>query len=60
MRPEIYILRIYQRERDPRPQIAGRVETPLGDLSAGFVSLTELSEILEMPETHMHRSEPRK
>ena len=58
MRSETYILRIYRRKRDPRLQIAGRVETPAGDLGASFVSLAELSEILETPKAHMQRSEP--
>jgi hypothetical protein len=57
MRPETYILRIYRRRRDPPQQIAGRVETPSGELCAGFVTLAELSEILAAPKTHLHRAD---
>jgi hypothetical protein len=54
MRPETYILRIYRRRRDLPQQIAGRVETPGGELCAGFSTLAELSKILELPKTHLY------
>jgi hypothetical protein len=56
MAPETYILRIYRRGRDAPQQIAGRVETPSGELCAGFATLTELAAILESPKNHLHRA----
>ena len=53
MTPEIYVLRVYRRSGDPpRQQIVGRVETPGGQLYAGFANLMELSAILESPKDH--------
>jgi hypothetical protein len=58
MAPEIYVLRVYRRSGDPpRQQIVGRVETPGGQLCAGFASLMELSAILESPKDHLRRAD---
>jgi hypothetical protein len=57
MTPEVYILRIYRRSVDPPRDIAGRVETPSGELGAGFATLAQLSAILESPKASLRQAD---
>jgi hypothetical protein len=57
MTPETYVLRVYRRSGDAPWQIVGRVETPGGQLCAGFTSLVELSAILESPKDYLRRAD---
>jgi hypothetical protein len=57
MTPETYIVRVYRRSSGQSLQLVGRVETPGGNLCAGFASLPELAAILQSPADHLR--EPR-
>lgn len=53
MTPETYIVRVYRRSSGRPLQLVGRVETPGGNLCAGFASLPELAAILQSPADHL-------
>jgi hypothetical protein len=57
MKPETYILRVYRRSGGPSRQIVGRLETPGGQVCAGFASLAELAAILKSPNDFIHRAD---
>lgn len=57
MTPETYVLRVYRRSGGPPRQIVGRLETPGGQLCAGFANFTELSAILESPRDYLRRAD---